>query len=430
MNNSASKKVTLNYYELSVFLFFSNDLIYAIFNSIFPQKFSRLICIFIIYLPIILVFLHGSRKKRIVNKIHIDFYILLGIVLLFFMITLLFNPDYYDTYFTTNYWNIFNSVFNWRSGIFAYLFIRLLENKPYRLLSVLELASWSIFVYGTIRIFSTMNSIGYFTAVNVTTGAIVYKSYDISLGYKLVLALIILSVTFLKDKRKINLLPIIMLFIEIVLWGSRGAIFSYVIFIALYVMFGENNRVTVKKITYSFIGIVIVIFILSDPFKQYLSNFVQKYDINSRTINYFIEESTVLDKGRNDSWETTWELIKEKPIIGNGAYSDRYYFNIYCHQFILEIMLNFGMLFGSMILVILLFGTIKMLIKCNDRNYRLIFIIFFSATCFKLTVSSSFWIDSTFWACIASYVNYFKNKNINSDYIKNENLSSLKQYIN
>ena len=78
-------------------------------------------------------------------------------------------------------------------------------------------------------------------------------------------------------------------------------------------------------------------------------------------------------------------------------------------------MIDFGWIVGGTLLLVLI-RNIVLILKSDDKQWKILFMLFFSLSMIRLTLSYSFWYDTNFWAMIAiilGYRYYLKEKKKN-----------------
>ncbi len=414
MKNKYTLKI--NFLDIAFILFYAYDLILYFFIQVFPNyQFSKIISLIILYVVLILGIIREKRALKIDSIL-----LIVGLYLLFLLNSLLY-PNYRYAMFELPIWNIYSCVFTFSSSIFAYLFFRLINN-PKRMLNNLKKASYLTFLWSCLRIYSAVRNGGFNKAFE--NGVVSTSTYDMAVGYRLLFSSIIFFIIFcgkLKtDNNKTNKISYLILFVIslvlMIIYGPRSSVASFVLFLVLYLFFIGSNRTSKNLVRKLFI--IIFLFSLYLFFKDksnltFIYNALSKFNLNSRILNSLISGSVELDFGRNMMWKNAIKLILMHPLIGNGIYVDRSIYGIYCHQFVLEMLLNFGVVLGLIIIFIFIKNIINMLFLCKNEIWKLIFIVFLSMTLIRLNISSSFWQDTNFWACIAIVVNYHEDSKLN-----------------
>lgn len=145
-----------------------------------------------------------------------------------------------------------------------------------------------------------------------------------------------------------------------------------------------------------------------------VADFLQSLGITSRTIRMMASGRAIDNTGRSEIWAASFSGFQENWILGNGVLGDRpyvfpFHYAAYSHNFFLEMLCSFGV-FGIILSALIIIYSIRMLLYCDDKLWRGLFIIFFSISC-QLFLSMSFWYVMEFWAAIAIAHNYFLSKN-------------------
>lgn len=404
------KKEKITYTGIIIVMFYCFDLIHLLLMQITPTN-SLAKTIATMFLYVYLLFI--MSKKR--NIIKIDAVILIFLNGMLFLFSYIFHPEYRYAMFEMPTWNIFSSVFSLSSGMFAYMFFRM-ESSPSKLRKYLKYSAYLLLFWSLLRIKSSISN-GGFTRV-FENGVISKNTYDMAVGYRLLFVSIIFMLEAIKKEYRYRKFWFIFLsFVSTILmfvFGSRSAFISLIIFWTLYYFFYKNEtnniKSIIKKISWTIFFLITSSILASEKILVITSNILEKVGLKSRMLNSLIEGNITLDSGRNRLWAMAIEMIQENPILGAGVYADRAKGGIYCHQIILEILLDFGMIFGTMIILYMIIMSTKMLLKCWNKEWKLLFLIFFSLTIIRLNISSSFWYDTNFWICIAIVVNYHKGE--------------------
>ena len=385
--------------DLTFIFFFGINLIYPFLNTFLGSMISDWICIGIFFSLLLLTFLIEK------NSFKIDMLLIPLFVLLVFYITSLVHPEYANLIFTNDATSIFNTIFVYNTGIAYYVILRL-EDNPNRLLNKLFYAAFIVWISFTIR-----SGLSYFGIVTTLSSDGDNHAY----GYAFLFSMIMFFYRFKATKKFSNLIIFIISLVQIVLYGSRTAFISAILFALLYMLFLEKKRkFRNKAFIISFLSIIVLI-LTSDYFAKLIYGFLISIGFQSRTLDLFISgDGITLDGGRLEMYEQAISFLKSN-FWGLGIYWDRYYVRFtYVHNIVFEMLLDFGWILGTIILMLLVISSCKMFVSRNE-NWKKIFILFFCLTFIRLTLSYSFWIDSNFWALIAIFVSFFSFKKIRGD---------------
>ena len=206
--------------------------------------------------------------------------------------------------------------------------------------------------------------------------------YNMSFGYSLLLPLLFL-IYFEQNK-----LLIFFLLLAILVAGSRGPLIP----ILTYILYRIIKYNSFKKQVILILGVVVIVIITLPMFVSYIDNSI---GITSRTSLLLTEGSLASDSGRGEIYDFIWSHVLQKPILGHGVFADRVLLGVYCHNIVLEFLLDFGLLIP---IAFLLFSTIIiiLLLKVMNNNEKELLVLFFVASIFPLLISNSYLLDFRF----------------------------------
>ncbi len=227
----------------------------------------------------------------------------------------------------------------------------------------------------------------------VVLGIIMITSYAMSFSYFLLLP----ALTFVSKKEfGYSVLFIIILSIMILL-GSRGGVLAAGLYAISLPLFSKEYKRNI-------ILLVILVALLSTSLFA-LFHFIQEQaGFSSRTISLFLENDLLKSSGRIDIYMKTWQSILDSPILGYGIYGDRFLLGTYCHNFVLEMLYNFGLLFGSGLILIIFSKAVLVFLNLDKDRKKLQLALFFLGV-FPLFFSNSYlnyfgfgiFLGSLFW---------------------------------
>lgn len=394
--------------SIALFMFFCSDFIRLFVNLFFGfltdnSNVINGIVIIIIYIPILLLIFYYK------NNNFIDFVVLLIIVVIIFGLSYFSHPEN-EYYFTRNIYGV-SRVFRPDRALYAYLFVRF-NNNSTSFLTVLKYVSLILFFYWMMMLIRSI-AVGYWEDYD-QNGNLIKMKYNLTFGYNMLLPCFTFIYIAMKSKKNIYYILACISVGAIFIGGSRGPLLCIGIFVLFVVLKKFKDSKHKIFIVFSVVVITSIIFLGYEAIINYLSDMLQYFGINSRSLTRILNGTIFDDNGRNEIWAEAIELIKKRPLLGYGVYGDRpfiseFHFAGYCHNLILELATNFGVIITALIIIIIIYNSIKMIFFCDDDNWSMIFLIFFSVSC-QLILSMSYWYVSSFWACIAVVVNYNKTK--------------------
>lgn len=186
-------------------------------------------------------------------------------------------------------------------------------------------------------------------------------------------------------------------------FGTRGPILCILIYVIALMMYGVMKEHSAKKMV-ALTGIIIVVvavFSQDELFLQMslkLSDLLERLGFSSRIFDYYIAGEAATSKGRELLAQQATEAIINSPLFGYGFTGDRYVLGIYVHNFILEIWVHFGIVFGSIILLAIMTLVIVALVKTFKARKVFTFVLMLVCMMFvKLLLSSSYTIEPYFY---------------------------------
>lgn len=232
----------------------------------------------------------------------------------------------------------------------------------------------------------------------VFLGRASFGAYSMTFSYYMLLPSIVFIDEYLDRKRLRSFLFAFITFLLILALGSRGPVFC--IFVFLFLKLARRySKMTCRKLAIVIISLIFgfILLIYSSEILWSINAIFLDFGIKSRTIALFLKEGPIHLSGRDILFQSVWEAFMENPLLGIGLAGDRLILNgAYVHNFFVELLVHYGILFGGFIILVLGYFIIRAFVIINNLNYRL-FLIFFSIGFVPLMVSSSYLTDLKFW---------------------------------
>lgn len=224
------------------------------------------------------------------------------------------------------------------------------------------------------------------------------SEYNMSFGYMLLLPTLYFIYQSYTNKW-FSFLFVILLTL-IMLYASRGPL----LFVALFLLLSFLGKGSGTKILVMLLGLIVlcvIVYISMDSILSALLNFADTLGVNSRTLNKMLagEESLTNLSGREYLWMETQENIMEKPWLGWGVAGELSYMVSYPHHFILEVVLHYGIIIGSIVVAWVLGAVLRGLLFTKMRNP--IMLMFFCAGLCPLFLSGTYLMEPQLWILVA-----------------------------
>ena len=228
--------------------------------------------------------------------------------------------------------------------------------------------------------------------------------YSMGFSYASILFFLVLLDNFLSKKRIISLIFSLPIIGVIILHGSRGALVCIAIYflISLYRLFFFQK----KKLQAAFLVAIILSAVF---FRNALINLMLqlswKFGIYSRTLVTLSSGTFTESSGRNLIYSQILDSFFKDPFKIRGINADYALTGIYSHNFMLELLYEFGIILGLMIIIALFIIIIISLHRKNSSPKTQLLLLSLSVWLPYLTISSTIWVTPYFWLFLGIYLN-------------------------
>jgi len=242
-----------------------------------------------------------------------------------------------------------------------------------------------------------------------------------AIAYEIVFWLIFFVIGTVARHKKINILLIIPALVSVVIGSSRGALIVLLIFLLLtgvYLVFIEKKYLLKKAsiFIYFIIGSLVIssLLILLLNNISNINQFFSDLGISSRIFLSFQDSNFIFDSGRLEIFKEIISYLPDK-IFGYGIFMDRLLItsNQYTHNVFLEILINYGLLIGFILISIIFYFTFKAVrISYLLKNTTLIFLVIYSVIYIyiKFMISGSYLQSSEFFLAVGILLNISNTK--------------------
>ena len=204
----------------------------------------------------------------------------------------------------------------------------------------------------------------------------------------------------------------------IFIFGTRGPILCMLVYMALIVVYKAFKANNIKKVLIFLLvfAIILSVFIFDELFIEVsgvLTKIFGRLGFSTRIFDFIVEGDIAKSRGRETLANQAIEAIIENPALGYGITADRAMFGVYTHNLILEIWCQYGVIFGSILLLIILALTVLSLIKTFNEEKTFCFVMLFISMMFvKLMISSTYTIEPYFFFMIGFFVSLNRKKSL------------------
>lgn len=227
-------------------------------------------------------------------------------------------------------------------------------------------------------------------------------SYNLLLPTTFVLLLCIKK--FKLYRALIAILGICLIFVA----GCRGALIGAGISPLIYIFFfGKLDKNIKYRMTVLLVALLFIVVCLYNPILEAVNNQLMSIGLNSRTLEMLMYSSVTDDSGRENIFRNT---IAQVDLLGHGLWGDRVILNgSYPHSIIAEILVDYGWILGSGILILITVILFRGFIKA-DTFKSVVLCALFSSGIIRLFLSGSFLgQEPAFYVLIALCTNETSN---------------------
>lgn len=212
--------------------------------------------------------------------------------------------------------------------------------------------------------------------------------------------------------RKANVFNVLISIVGIMLmlsFGNRGSIVGLLFFSVVYFFFISRQE---KKWSFRlfFIVIVVLIYMYMDAIMGGVFNISQDLGMSAGLFDRYFNESLSDVNGRDVISRGVISHLYDSPVFGSGLASDRVFVGVYSHNLILEMLLSFGFLFGSLFLVLIFRLIIKAFFKAGTSVEKSFVALLSAMSIVKLMVSGSFIVEPTLFLLIGFCITTLRKK--------------------
>lgn len=243
---------------------------------------------------------------------------------------------------------------------------------------------------------------------------------DMSFSYKLLPSVIfIIFLSFEEGGIKNWLFALIGITVT-VLAGTRGPIICILCFVLMYFILGLQKGINLVKFCVVLIATILIIFNKNIPaLVSQINVYLLKNGISNRIIQKYLNNEFQDSSGRDVIYDMVLAGIKKHPFIGYGIMGDRnltkgFEFSSssdpYAHNIVLELLCQFGIIIGSILLIIILILLIRAIYIEKDWYVINFILILISVGFVKLFFTGSYLNESYLFLLLGVCVSIVKEK--------------------
>ena len=394
-------KRRINYRISNILLFIY--LCIPFFNAIIERVFSMFGLGEDLALWPILAVLYGGyvwlciKRRRLLAP---DFWVIYIALLLFLGITYVVHPEY-EPWYTRSDYGVLNYVLKPSAGLYIYLFIRLVDD-PKQILKTIKISAIPMYLYFGLSVVEALRR-GYWIDIS-NKGYERFVSYNLSLGYNVLIFVLPFIYDFLEKKKPLDFLGSAIGVFIILIAGSRGPFLDLGIFLILYLMLKISNPRTRLLVIFACLVGGVLLYFAYPYILAGLAKLLEALHISSRFLTKLMSGTITDDNHRGEIWAAALRMIRSRPL-GYGAMGSRhvlyrYIYVAHPHDFFLEVLIDYGVIIGTLIILWLGHWTVRLFRMKGMDDWKACFLVFFARAC-QLLVSLTYWHSIGLWGALA-----------------------------
>ena len=227
-----------------------------------------------------------------------------------------------------------------------------------------------------------------------------------ALSYNLIPSALFYMFYGLQNKKWLFSLSGIVIFFVTFIYGARGAVACGCAAIMIYMIVNfirQSSKITIRNI--AFFSMVLIVMVLIYVNWNNIIFFLSEQFGTSRTLSFITSENALSDSNRQITFDAMKAAIAESPILPNGLLADRFICaeikNLtvgplaYPHNYIYEIIYQFGIPLGCLFLLWNVHLIIRWFVKLKyaNSNFMFVTISFVPLAFIQLMVSNSYLLN-------------------------------------
>lgn len=235
------------------------------------------------------------------------------------------------------------------------------------------------------------------------------RSQYMTYGYDLLFPLSIILYYATTEKRWYDISISIVGTIMLAVFGSRGASIALVLFY-LYVIFSRNDKHKVRNLVLVLLSLCAVLF--ANAHLSEIILWLARHGVSSYSLTRYANGQAFTSYARDGLYEYILTELLPNNYFGHGPLGNRALMPVvlnhdirYPHQLFFELLIDYGLILGSVFSFIIIYVTSYMLIKSKDK-YRHLTSLFCVVSFFPLMISGTLYSTGTIPYIFAIYMKY------------------------
>ena len=227
-----------------------------------------------------------------------------------------------------------------------------------------------------------------YTIYNTVTQHESTAVYDMGTAYRVLICCLAIIYFCVKSPTAVNLFLTFAAFIYLIALGTRGPILISCVFLCVCLFRRyrgvEKLKLMIPAALFGFLGFHLerILMVFYDWFSQ--------LGLSTRILEKLLTGEFTQSLSRQSLQSKLIDALNQRPLLGYGLFADRQIVDVYAHNILVEFWMDFGYLFGTALLVALLTAVLLAYFKTKAEDDKMVIMILFSVTVFKLMFSGSY----------------------------------------
>lgn len=195
--------------------------------------------------------------------------------------------------------------------------------------------------------------------------------------------------------------------VMILSFGSRGPVFILLCFGFIYIFIFAKFKKPVLSYSIMTVGLTIIV-IFFERIVILLFSVTNLLGMSTRVYDKFISGNYFVSSGRDTIKNELLPRIIERPLLGYGIAGDRIFVETYAHNIVIEFLVSYGIVIGSIFVLWIIYMIFKTIKKTTEKNTKVFVLVLMCCGFLKLFLSSSYLLEPAFFMCIGMCVSLNK----------------------
>lgn len=232
------------------------------------------------------------------------------------------------------------------------------------------------------------------------------EGYSMGLGYSFTLPALMFLWRFFEGKKVWDVLAVLCITLAVISFGSRGPLLIIAVFFVIYLCYCAIEN---EKKHYLLVGslFLLISLLFANDILSSIGEILKNYGIGGRTVDLvFSDSEDVHLSGRDLLYSQLLQIFENDMFTIRGINAEYQVINFYAHNIFIELLFQFGIIVGGLLILFLLFKILATIKLFNNKSHNVFITLFMVRSVCHLLFSESLWAMPYLWLWIALLYNY------------------------